>query len=78
MQNVIKYMGKLFYVFNHANTLSNGMPIYGQTVQYIIWSKCAANNYGQVWSVQTIVNLYYGHLTMYITSNNVWALCDVN
>ena len=31
-----------FYVFNHANTLSNGMPIYGQTMQYI-WSNYAAN-----------------------------------
>ena len=27
--------GQTFYVLNHANTLSNGMPIYGQTVQYI-------------------------------------------
>ena len=34
--------GQTFYVFNHANTLSNGMPIYGQTVQYI-WSNCVSN-----------------------------------
>ena len=32
-------MDKPFYVFNHANTLSNGMPIYGHSVQLIkLWS----------------------------------------
>ena len=56
----VKYMYKMLSniiwanLFMRSSTLSNGMPIYSQTVQYI-WSKCAANIYGQVWLVQTIV-----------------------
>ena len=47
-------------VFNHANTLSNGMPIiYDQTVQYI-WSKCAAN---KLWS--SLVSVLECHTNRY-------------
>ena len=73
----VKYMCKILsniwanflYVFNHANTLSNGMPIYGQTVQYI-GSKCTAN---KLWS--SLVPKYYHayeYLTIYIS---IWANC---
>ena len=53
-------MGKLFYVFNHANTLSNGMPICGQTVR----SKCAANN---LWS--SLVSVLECHTNAHMHDN---------
>ena len=43
--------------FNHANTLSNGMPIYGQSVQLV--------NYGQVW-LQKYCHAHE-HLTIYFS-----------
>ena len=55
--------GKLLYVFNHANALSNGMPIYGQTVQYI-WSKCAAT---KLWS--SLVSVLECHTNAHMYDN---------
>ena len=74
VQNVTKYMGKLFYVFNQSNTLSNGMPIIIKSVQQII----IMVKFGWFKSL-LIANAYYGHLTVYITSNNIlWVKYDVN
>ena len=63
-------MGKLFYVFNHANTLSNGMPIYGQTVQYI-WSNCAAN---KLWS--SLVSVLEYHTNAHMHDNTFGTKLD--
>ena len=41
--NASNIWANFFYVFNHATILSNGMPIYGQTVLYI-WSKLSMLN----------------------------------
>ena len=61
-----------FYVFNYANTLSNGMPIYGQTVQYIkLWSKCAAN---KLWS--SLVSVLECHTNARMHDNTFYILFD--
>ena len=39
-------------MLNYENTLSNGMPIYGQTVQYYNMVELCSKymiNYGQIW-----------------------------
>ena len=73
VQNVIKHIyGQPFYVFNHTNTVSNGMPIYGQTVQYI-WSKCAAN---KLWS--SLVSVLECHTNAHMHDNTFGTKLDHN
>ena len=55
LQKCIKYYRK--------KALSNGMPIYGQTVQYI-WSKCAAN---KLWS--SLVSVLECHTNAHMHDN---------
>lgn len=72
--NASNIWANFFYVFNHATILSNGMPIYGQTVLYI-WSKLSMLNvcakcfqrYGQTFlcAKYSQINIICGNMTLY-------------